>query len=105
MEKKHPGSATVPPNPYNTPNVTSARMAVTPLENREFQKINLRMNGGLLEILLLEEVPVAVLHVVPVLVHRAVLLPRMGRLRSKMCQISLFLFINPEHGRKESMEK
>ncbi len=28
--------------------------AVTPLENREFWKINLRMNGGLLEIVLLE---------------------------------------------------
>ncbi len=54
-----------------------------PLKNREFQKVNLRMNGGLLEIVLLEKFPVAVLHVVPVLVHRAVLLPRMGRLRSK----------------------
>ncbi len=53
-KKKHPGSATLPPNPYNTPNVTSARMAVTPLEKREFRKINLRMNGGLLEIVLLE---------------------------------------------------
>jgi hypothetical protein len=59
------------------------------------------MNGGLLEIILLEEVPVAVLHVVPVLVHRAVLLPRMGRLRSKMCQILVFFFLfirNMEEG-------
>jgi hypothetical protein len=64
-------------------------------------KTNLRMYGGLLEIVLLEEVPVAVLHVLPVLVHRAVLLPRMGRLRSKMCQnIIFFSLIRNMEGRK-----
>ena len=68
------------------------------------------MNGGLLEIILLEEVPVAVLHVVPVLVHRAVLLPRMGRLRSKKCQIIFFfLFIRNmeegQHGEADRVER
>jgi hypothetical protein len=83
-------------------------MAVTPHENLVFRMINLRMNGGLLEIFLLEEVPVAVLHVVPVLVHGAVLLPRMGRLRSKMCQILAFFFLlirNMEKGKHRDEER